>query len=331
MILSTCTTPPQEGITFQHKVLQETTKRSVDSLNVLAILNLEDLGILSASSLDISGSKIYISSINTSQIHVLDVQDEYKLENTISFTKGRGPGEIERLQEFAITENKIIIIDSNQQKKAEYNLDGAFINEVRIEKLSLNRLGLKDENNLVIVSMFSNDYVFHKFDYTTNEITSFQPKIPGASFLTYTGLVKYIGDYIYFAGVSEPIIKKYNAKTGELIYSREVIDGYESSVNYITSASGDFNMAGYASGALFTTEGLDVYGDFIFNSRSHNQESGYKYIDMYNAENGNYLKSFKTVNYPDFRGLKITPDIIYSLETSKNGQFLVMYENKLQK
>src|SRR5690554_6353888 len=125
IILSGCSSATQEKTTFQHKVLQETTKRSVDSLTVLGILNLEDLGILGASSLDIADSKIYISSIRTSQIHVLDILDGYKPEDTISFTKGRGPGEIERLQDFAVAGNKIIIIDSNQQKKAEYNLDGS--------------------------------------------------------------------------------------------------------------------------------------------------------------------------------------------------------------
>lgn len=148
--------------------------------------------------------------------------------------------------------------------------------------------------------------------------------------MMYGGVIASHGNSMVFAGYSEPILKKYSLDRGELLFSVNIIDDYDSSYNYVTSESGEYMSMGFSPGALYAVSGLDVIDDFIYTTNRHNGERNNNFIDVYSQSDGTYLESYSLVNYPVSAGLAVDGDYIYSIEMEADAQkyWLMKYNRK---
>lgn len=324
IVLTSCTNESLDEKSFNWaKEVNEDDERFFEIVEVKHKINLTDLELDGAYDLKVSDDNVVFKTAGDKEIAIFDknnLEDYYTLE----FPEGRGPGEVLGINDYEVFEDQIFLADNNQSKILIFDLDGVLIKEFIVPKIYLENISVLNENTILNYSMGVKEQMFNIFKTDGKMVTSFIEHEPDFKFMMYTGEIHAEDNNIYFSGYSEPIIKKYSIEEEELKFSVKVIDSYNSQDNYLDFANGQ----GFTEDALYNTIGMDAFGDILVNVPRHNDRSGYKYIDFYSNEDGEYLKSIEMIGYPDTDGIQIDSEYIYSLEMDTSRiSWLVMYEN----
>lgn len=333
LILVSCSERPREDYSdFSEKKPQSETERTVRDLVAVDSLTMaEDIPELSLRYLELSDSSIF----SKSDEHILKLSKQgLRRQGTIIVPEGRGPGEVPnfRLTTFRVGDELLAFYDRNTQKTMLYDLDGVFRGEFLNGGYQPVGMAMGDTQtyNFQIMPTPGREYIMYEVRRQENESTvsrRFQKPTEGDNLLAYGGILAYQDGALYFAGRPEPIIRKYDL-TGDsvrLAWSREVIDGYDSGDNYETPEErGDFVAWRYTDEVRYASEDIAVDGRYLYSVRHPNEREGYKYLDVYSAEDGDYLASFSLRHYPKYTA--VDGEHIYTIEESGDQSYLMKYE-----
>lgn len=313
---------------FIEKEPQNKTERTVHELAPLDSLNLtEEFEGISIIDLKLDDEKLYLD-IGGNNFLVLNAEN-FDLVNEINIPKGRGPGELLVVRSFDVENETLAILDGNAMKTVLYDLKGNFLEEFLNDEYPVEAIEMADPDTLYYQVKPANKYLFVEADRENNIRHRFQEQMPNINRMATTGEMVYHNNSIYFGGYSEPILHRYDiSDTGvKSIFSRAVIDDYNSENNYAGGeTSGGSRFWSYSDEAIFASKDIDVDDNFLYSVRHHNDEVGYKYLDIYSTGDGGYLASIKVRHYPY---LVAVDDAIYTIE-SKSGKSYLMKYPKLQ-
>jgi len=315
----------KKGYDFTSKQSQTVSRVVGDTLKVLDKKNLKDLNLERASQLSVTDDNIFFIYFSKGQIIRFDAST-LELDKIITIPKGRGPGESERFKKIDVHGNKILLTDSNQSKILVYSTNGQFIKEFKISGISFDRVDFIDEQRFWVKSMILNDNLFHLIDLDGNHLKSFQKKDLKVHIFQYTGHIEYFDGGFYFAGYSEPLIKKYtDSDHNEVEFSVSMIDEYDASANYVVSTSGDYRLTQFTPGALYSAKDIAVDNRYVYIPMDNNKDRDHKFIDIYSSNSGEYLSSYPTKFY--VTQIAINEDSIYTIEYDheKESFWLVKY------
>lgn len=327
LLLISCTRN-QQGKTFIDANPQADSERIFEDLTVVDSINLSrELKILNeGNDLDINDKWLIFKESMVNVIWVLNKNNLKQFYN-ISFSEGRGPGEFLNMRDIIVFNNELFITDDSQRKIVQVDIDGRLINEYKVE-LDADRIDFDSNGHLIIQSMFGNEYVYNLLELGGEVLRGFEKRNNDLHILMYGGLMKSYKGSLYFGGFSEPLIKKYSIETGNLLFSRSVINNYESKYNYATNEAGEFIAMAFTPAAIFAISGFDVFNEYIYVTNHHDGDYDNKIIDIYSADNGNYVKSYKTSRHPVSDGLAVDEKFIYSIEMNKKADkfWIVKYK-----
>jgi len=291
-------------------------------------LNFSSYGLINTGTLHENDEALFFINYTEGTVQSVDKKD-FTLGQKITFKEGRGPSEILGLNNMDVFEDFLIINDRNQNKILFFTQYGDYIRESKVSRIFLNEFAIINAQKIIAKSESANEYLFHVIDNQGNILKSFQRKsFESTHPFAYSGKIKYRNDDLFFVGYSEPMIKKYSLSDNTVEYSIEIINSYNSSANYIKSTGGEFNSFGFAPGATFSAHDFDVSGKYIYVASHNNQMQGYNFLDLYDEETGEYVKSYKT-KYQPTNILISTDNILYSVEYDYNKEnwWLIKYED----
>ncbi|MDZ7772359.1 MAG: hypothetical protein U5K31_06440 [Balneolaceae bacterium] len=317
---------------FTEKRAQAETERTVRELVAVdSLLVGEDIPELSLSYLELSESFIFSKSDEKLvKLHKGDLGRA----GAITLPEGRGPGEVPnfRLIRFGVAGESLAFYDRNTQKTVVYDLQGNFQGEFLNGGYQPSGVVMADPETYYfqIMPTPGREAIFYEVRRQGNESMvsrRFQAPTEGDNLLAYGGSLAYRDGTLYFAGRPEPLLRRYDitGDSARLTWSREVIDGYDSANNYETPEErGDFVAFGYSDQAQYATVDLATDGRFLYSARHPNDREGYKYLDVYAVEDGDYLASFLLRGYPQH--VAVDGQHIYTLEEEGERSFLMKYE-----
>lgn len=333
LILVSCSeSQTEEYSDFTEKKPQTKTERTVRDLAVVDSLTIgEEIPELSLSYLELSDSSVF----SKSDEHILRLsKGDLGREGAITVPEGRGPGEAPnfRLLTFRVGGDLLAFYDRNTQKTVLYDLQGNFQGEFLNGGYQSQGMAMADGQTYYfqIMPTPGREYIMYKVRRQGNESRisrRFQEPTEGDNLLAYGGNLAYHSGALYFAGRPEPVIRRYDLTDDSvrLAWSREVIDGYDSDNNYETpEEQGDFVSWRYTDQARFASEDIAADDRYVYSVRHHNDVEGYKYLDVYSAEDGGYLISFSLRHYPQY--VAVDGEHIYTIEESGDQSYLLKYE-----
>lgn len=264
------------------------------------------------------------------RIYMLNKQD-FSRESVITIPKGRGPGEVINFNVtlFGIGKEAAMIYDGKALKTVLYDLNGNFHEEFLNGEYQVREMTAADENTYYFELMPGREFLFYEVERNKNRSVinrRFQQQTEESNFLAYSGTIEYHNNSLYFAGYAEPIIRRYDLSGGEvdLVFSRAVIDAYDSANNYeVPKETEDVRVWGFTDNAKFASEDIDVDDKYVYSARHHNDEAGYRYLDIYTAEDGSYLGSYSPRYYPLY--VAVGEEYIYTIEVLDDARHLIKY------
>jgi hypothetical protein len=210
-----------------------------------------------------------------------------------------------------------------------YDLDGNFIEEFMNGAYQVSNMAV-GKNDSYYFQITGADSLFYEVNKTeTQSIINrrFQHTDNLKMLVQSGGHIEYNNQSLYFGGFSEPLIRGYDlsGQEPELNFSRAVIDGYNSEKNYRKPERvPGGRMYSFTDEAQFASEDIAVDDNYLYSVRHHNNKEGYKYLDIYAVENGNYIGSFTLSHYP--KEIAVDDSYIYTIEVSAENpsQFYLM-------
>jgi hypothetical protein len=317
---------------FTKKKAQTSAERTIqdltptDSLNITQTFN-------GRSFEDIKEHKASIIAKVSDQILKLNKQD-LSTEKMFTVPEGRGPGEIINFNVvmYDVEEGGIAIHDKKAKKTVLYNLNGNFREEFMNGTYSVSNMAMANEQTYYF-QVIGGDSLF--FEVRRNESQSvvrrrFQQTDNIKMLVQSGGHIEYNNQSLYFGGYSEPLIRRYDlsGEKPKLVFSRAVIDDYDSKKNYQKPqrTSGGGRMYGFTDQAQYASDDIAVDDNYLYSVRHHNSKEGYKYLDIYAIEDGSYIGSFALPYYP--KEVAIDDHHIYTIEvaaTSTPQIYLMKY------
>jgi len=272
------------------------------------------------------GNNLFIRESPKITITQKNKLDEYY---SIPVKKGSGPGELERLIDFDVSEKHIALLDPSRLKVVVLDHQGNLEHEYVLEDIRPERLIFYGHETFVIYSTIGSTYSFNILDFKGDVKNRFVKLIDNnvGNSLKVTGRIKAYRNHIYFVGYSESIIKKYDMN-GDLIFSRSTIDDWPSEANYVTFEGGE-NIVGarYSPGALFAFFNFDIWSDYLVTIPHHNGDSEFKYLDIYHRNDGDYLGTLKTEGYAS--DVVVDGHHIFTMERTTDQRTIKKYPNEL--
>lgn len=306
---------------FTFKEAQENSvTREIKNLVAVDSLNLSEREIFNASNLIAYEGSLFFLQSSSHKIWKYN-QAELKFMDSLLIPKGRGPGEIEFMRNFDLNDGTIVIPDDNQKKLAIYSILGEFQTETLISEVPMiEEVRIAGSDKFLIESTFTTDSLYHMLDKEGMLRDSFQSSTGVDNAMAFTGHLKVKDNYLIVAGYSEPIIKKYDLKTGSLIFSREIIQSYETTENYMSRG----NAIGFTKNAKYASLGIDASKRLIYSSRPKNEQQDDQLIDVYEFEDGDYRYSYILNNNSAFQSLAINDKYLYSIEIDSSSNYWLM-------
>ncbi len=200
----------------------------------------------------IENNKIYLSDLSQTKIYVFDMKGN--LVRTIG-RKGQGPGEIMRIDDFDLWENKLFIKESGVKIK-KFDIEGKEIESINLDKFGIyfNKFFVINKDKLLLIGIDTskppkeienNKYnIFHIIDIMNGKKNSFGFPLPGLKNKKYPfhiillmeiNFTKY-GDIIYFCDIFKYRIYRVNLKR---LLQEELI---KERVDYFLPVRGDLEV-----------------------------------------------------------------------------------------
>jgi len=241
--------------------------------------------------------------------------------------RGEGPGEVENIQDTDVKESRLVVTDTRQGKIVAMLTDGYVEKEIRTNELSPHKISLFDPNRAVILSPISHENVLHVISIEGGYERSFGPSGTPHNPLRYAGQLQSDGKHIFYAGLSEPILKKYTID-GELIYSRATIDNYDTGGNYITSEDSEYAMFRYTDWAVYSSYQFAVTDRYLVINPVPSEDfpGTHQVLDLYHKDDGEYSHSIRLDR--NLRGVAVGEDYLYGRYITEDREYyLVRYPN----
>lgn len=244
---------------FTSKNPQSIESRTIkDTLTTVDSLNLSTLQLYDVRNIRLNTRRLFISGEKKIVAITKDNFADYK---TFHIDKGKGPQEILQLQSFDVSDSLLVVLDERQSKVLTYESNGEFIEEYTFIKLMPHRISIINSNSYVLFSpMIGMKYIFNVINVNKGTVHRFENIPSKHNPMVYEGIIEIQNSNLYYAGYSEPLLKKYSSK-GELVYSVATIDNFNTEANYLRSEGKA--MLGYTPGAQFSTVDFDISGKYI--------------------------------------------------------------------
>lgn len=338
LVIASCSsnhTNQEEGDFFSKREQVKKERRFTARMQAVDSLNLSGYGAYRGSIVRVDDQRIYVSASDLGMVVAINKRDpsSYYL---IGNGKGQGPGEISGFSDFAVDEQHIVF--PRPHRVITWSKSGALVQDMQVDP-RVRRLRPLANDRFLIFSTLTMDYLFNILDGEGAVVRSFEKAGREASLsLKYEGRIDVDERYVYYAGYSESLIRKYTLE-GELVYSVATIDNYPSELNYVTSeAGGNSVLMGYAQTALYATLGIAVYGTYLLvhPAPDRNQDvPDLLAFDVYDASDGKYLETYNLSGLPN--SFAVDDDHIYTVETDRNfatgeigDRYVMIYDNVLR-
>lgn len=323
IILVSCSEPLPEFSEFLDHEAQERTEREVSPLEEpIRVVNFSEHEIYSPGTLEQNSTHLFL--INFGSLSVTKVAKNSPNEpQVISFSEGSGPGELQSLQSLAVSEEQLFAGDSTQRRIVITDTDGRHV-EDRSVRFSPDNLAFIGQDLLLNYNAHQQDDLFTFYHLDGDSTSGFEEIDFGFSdMMKYPGYISVYDSFIFFTGYSEPMLRKYSAE-GELHFSRANIDNFDTSGQYEERTMGDNRMVTFSDDARFS--GLDgsVSGEILYVIPYHNGDSEKKFIDLYSAESGDYIRTYSIGLHP--RKIAVDEEYIYVLARDGDDDLLMKYQ-----
>lgn len=330
LVLSLLTGCSEPGVEFEHfldREIQQETERTITPLSEPdAVLNFTDYEIYSPGTLSHNSSDLY--SINYGTLSILKISKErFQQPEVFTFSEGSGPGELRGIQSLTISEDQLFIGDPRQTRLLITDTDGNYIRDLNTE-FSPNNLLYLDDNLLLNYNTHQQDFLFTLYNITTETTSGFEEiTFDFSETMKYPGYLDASNSSIFFAGYSEPLLRKYSTD-GTLHFSRSTIDNYDTENQYVERTIGENRVVGFSDNARYSSMDIVHYRDKFFVVPNHNGAEDVKYIDLYDTSNGDYLETLSLNYHP--REIAVDNKHLYVLVRDEDDNLLLKFENPLK-
>ena len=321
-------------LNFDNKMKQISSERFVAGQLVMTdSLNLEErFGIMNGSSMRADSDYIYINDPFELKIYAID-KKSYASRELFSPSRGQGPREVRGIGNFTVSNRYILIADERQMKVQVWSKSGEFINEFITDGVRPHRIVESGESKITLLSPIPGQSfsLFHTFDMNGNHIQSFgEPEEALRNPLKYSGGFWSDGQFLYFAGLSEHILVKFDMD-GNHIYSRATIDDYPGEQNYSIQGSEDNRRFGYVEGGYFSAAGGVIYNNILLIMHVGESPSTSKtqFIDLYKLSDGSYIGTLEIPRRSGLHNIAVDDNNIYVLTDEDDITYLAVYENNI--
>jgi hypothetical protein len=319
----------EEVVEFEHffdRDAQTVSERTVTALpSAEAVLNFTDYEIYSPGTLNHNSTHLFLIDFGTLSIATVS-KEMFENPDVIEFSEGRGPGELLSMQSLAVSDDRLMIGDPRQMRIVETDTDGLHLQDVTPE-FSPDNLFYMGDRQLLNYNAHQQDHLFTLFDMDADSTWGFEEITFGFSeVMKYPGYLYNDGENIFYAGYSEPILRKYTTD-GTLFFSRSTVDNYDTENNYIERTMGENRMVGLSEDAKVSSMDVAYYDGTLLVIPFHHGDEDVKYIDLYDASTGDYLKTLSAEYHP--RKLSINDEYLYILAGDDGDHLLLRYSNPL--
>jgi len=322
-VLAGCSEDRPEFQNFLDWEIQSQAEREISSLgNPVEILNFSDFDIYSPGTLEQNNTHLFL--INFGSYSIINLpKNNFERPEIISFGEGSGPGELQSLQSLAVGEQRLYSGDPRQRRIVVTDMDGTHIRDIEA-RFSPDNLVFADRGLLLNYNTHQQDNLFTFYDIADDSVRGFEGIDFGFNdMMKYPGYISIDESSIYFAGYSEPMLRKYS-RDGELQFSKSTVDNFDTSNQYEERTMGDNRIVTFSDDALFSSMDLSQKGGYLYVIPYHNNNKDHKFIDVYNSEDGRYMKSYSLKYYP--RKITTDDDFIYLLAQDGEDNLLVKYQ-----
>jgi len=259
---------------FLDREPQERTERAITSLpSPESALNFSDYEIYSPGTLAHNSTHLFLIDFGTTSIAKVSKQ-EFGNPERITFSEGSGPGEVQVIQSLAVSDERLYVGDPRQMRIVETIPDGSAERDISTE-FSPNNLLLINEGQLLNYNAAQQGHLFTFYHIEPDTTSGFEEiNFDFDEIMKYAGYISGDESNVYFAGYSEPLLRKYTTD-GELIFSRSTIDNFDTSDFYEVRTQGDMRMAGFSDDALFSSMDVAHYEGYliVIPSRNNNESA----------------------------------------------------------
>ena len=288
---------------FLSAVVQDTKQRNFveNGLSLVLEKDLEEMEIFTSSRLKEINEYFVLEEREVLGIKFLN-KESLEIENSFTISSGRGPQELEFIMAFDADEKLVAVADNRLHKIILFNHDGNMIREFITDKKTPHRLALSNNGSMNIMSQVFFDDIENGFLANLNlygEVNYYFKKEGFKELNPFAteGNIESINDTLYYVGEYEPFIKKY--VSGELSYTRATIDNHDTALNYVTIISDENRSISLTPETVFSTIDFDIKNGRLFIVPYANGIEGFSYIDVYNSNDGEYIRTYKTINKAD--------------------------------
>ncbi len=329
LVLFMFTACSEEGAEFEHfldRDVQSAGERSITALpNPERVLNFTEYEIYSPGTLNQNRTHLFFIDFGTLSIARVS-KEEFGSPDVIAFSEGQGPGELLSMQSLAVSDDRLVIGDPRQRRILLADTDGRHLGDLTPE-FSPDNLLLMQDDLLLNYNAHQQDHLFTLYDLEADSVWGFEEITFGFSeIMKYPGYLYTRGNEIFYAGYSEPLIRKY-LTDGTLIFSRSTVDNYDTDGFYEERTMGENRMVGFSEDAMFSSMDATYYNGTLLVIPSHNGNEEVKYIDLYDALNGDYLESLSLEYFP--RKMAVDNEYLYILARDGDDNLLLRYSNPI--
>lgn len=327
-------TKSEEPVSVWDRNSQKVTDRifTSDLVVVDSLLLSEEYGILNASTIVLEDTKLFINDVAQNNIFVIDTSTLNHL-STISPPEGQGPGEITSFLFFDVSDETVVIPNSDLQKIQFWSSEGEYLDEFISEGVPPRVILVRSDEKIITLSfnffLEENGYLLQLLNQSGEILSGFGPITP-SEYSTYQVEGRIFiddDDNVYYSGYGEHIIKKWDVE-GNLIYSVASIDNHPREMMYsIDMGSG--SVMGYNQFADYHSIGGAIYGDYlvIIHAGISGDEQASRVLDIYNSNDGKYISSYLMPN--STTNIAVDESFIYAIHTIEADRYLVRYQNDL--
>lgn len=289
-----CSGSSRDIESFMDRIPQESAERIVLSeISLETVRNMTGFEVFNAPRPKLIQGRLMWIDYRNGVLVSLDPDNPEQVE-AIGNGPGDGPGEVERIGGFALHENQLVVIDSRLLKIMQWNYPGGeLITENTIEEYRPDHLVSLGNGRFVTSSYSQDSALFYVIDASGKPVASAADSSSHVEHPMQTsGYLTSGEDAFFFAGYSEPMIRKYN-RDGELLFSRALIKNFDTSEQYTErSFEGGGTAWGFSEDARFSALHVQYHAGYIFVAVYHNDQEGDHFIDIYDSENGDYTGSW---------------------------------------